>query len=59
MMALSGLSPRRLTPDAVRQALHSDIRELRLALKELDADIADFRDVRRLKAALKTYRLSR
>lgn len=58
-IAMGGSSQRRLTPDGVRQALHSDIRELRLALKELDADIADFRDVRRLKAALKTYRGSR
>ena len=56
MMAMGGLVARRFTPDVVRQALHTDTRELRLALKQLDADIADFRDIRRLKGALKAYR---
>jgi hypothetical protein len=57
--AMGGAVPRRFTPDVVQRALDTEMRELRMALKDLEADLADFQDIRRLKAALQSYRAAR
>jgi hypothetical protein len=56
LRAMGGVVPQRFTPAVVQQALNIEVRELRRALRELEEELAELRDIRRLKAVLKHYR---
>ncbi len=48
---------RELTPEAVGRALDREARDLKRAAKDCEADVAHFRDMRNIKAALNSYQL--
>lgn len=45
----------KLTPQIVSREFSSDLQEQRLLLQQLEADLIEFRDIKRLKAFLKTH----
>ncbi|MBS0445584.1 MAG: J domain-containing protein [Proteobacteria bacterium] len=53
----SGRLGRELTPAAAQRALDADIGNLRAVIREVEADLQRFADVRILKLALKDYRI--
>ena len=48
---------RDLTPAKALQSLDADLRQLRLALDQIDADLLAFRDIKTLKNSLRHYRV--
>ena len=57
IMVSGGSVPRQFTPDVVLRALDADIREIKLSLRGLDADLVSFRNIDALKASLKHYQV--
>ena len=58
-MSVRGHSTRSLTPAIVLSALQDDVASLRRELQQITKDLESFKDPRRLKAWLKSLRLSR
>ena len=55
-MTVFGRLSGKLTPMVVSRAFNEDLRELKTALREIEADLVSFRDPNQLKASLKHYR---
>ena len=54
--SVMGRLPRKGAAELVLRAIDSDVRNLKLALRAIEDDLARFEDIRQLKAALKAHR---
>lgn len=59
VMSLGGRRPREFTPAAVLGGLATGLGELRIAVRQIEADLQAFQDVRVLKSSLRHYRVGR
>lgn len=57
-MMMQGRSPSQLTPAKVDRGMDADLDQLQAALREMETDLKDYQDINRLKADLKSYRIS-
>lgn len=55
-MMMGGRAVRQLTPETVQRAFQIDVVELKAILRQLEADLADFQDISKLKSALRAYK---